>query len=92
VIFWGAKRGVPLPQFPVPMYAFPAGALRCTLPTGGKLPPPTRSKAGDFHQFAPLRPISVNDAIGDLVRIFEYSLQDICAELPLPKKKPPFDW
>ena len=70
MIFWAAKRGVPLPQFPVPMYAFPAGALRCTLPTGDKLPPATRSKAGDFHQFAPLRPISVNDAIGDLVSIF----------------------
>lgn len=77
MIFWGAKRGVPLPQFPVPMYAFPAGAIRCTLPTGGKLPPPTRSKAGDFHQFAPLRPVSVNDAIGDLVRIFEHRLEDM---------------
>lgn len=68
VIIWGARRGVPLPQFPVPVYAFPQRPYNVSLPTGGKLCPPTRSKApGEYHSFAPLRPRTVDDAIGDLV-------------------------
>lgn len=69
VIFWGAKRGLQIPNFPVPVYAFPKGVHRCTLPTGGFLLPMSRSLVpGDNHQCAPLKAITVNDAIGDLVR------------------------
>lgn len=69
VIFWGAKRGIIVPDFPVPVYAFPVSANQVTLPTGaGKLCPPTRSKdPKNFHVWAPLRPRTVDDAIGDLV-------------------------
>lgn len=67
VIFWGAKQGLVLPQFPLPSHAF-EGRLACpSLPTGGHIPPPSRSKiSGDYHQYAPLKPILVDDAIGDL--------------------------
>ncbi len=44
VIFWGAKRGVPLPDFPVPVYAHEKGMHLVHLPTGKSLNPPTRSK------------------------------------------------
>ncbi|CAA7271617.1 unnamed protein product [Cyclocybe aegerita] len=68
VIFWGAKRGLPMPEFPVPVYAFPKSNTRITLPTGKMLDPPTRSRDPDeFHYLAPLRPITVLDAISDLV-------------------------
>ena len=44
-----------------------------SLPIGGHVPPPSRSKiSGDYHQYAPLNPISVDDAIGDLVRLVVY--------------------
>jgi len=68
VIFWGAKKGVPLPEFPVPVYGFGIGNHSITLPSLTKLKPITRSKdIGNPHQFAPLRPRTVDDAIGDLV-------------------------
>ncbi|KAH9483930.1 DNA (cytosine-5)-methyltransferase 4 [Psilocybe cubensis] len=66
VIIWGARRGEPLPQFPVPVYAFPKRAWSVKLPSGGRLEPPTRSKGKEHHNYAPLRPRTVNDAIGDL--------------------------
>ncbi|KJA27122.1 hypothetical protein HYPSUDRAFT_212781 [Hypholoma sublateritium FD-334 SS-4] len=68
VIFWGAKRGLPLPDFPVPVYAHEKGMHRVSLPTGkGQLDPPTRSRDLDNpHQYAPLRPITVDASIGDL--------------------------
>ncbi|KXN86923.1 DNA (cytosine-5)-methyltransferase 1A, partial [Leucoagaricus sp. SymC.cos] len=69
VIFWAAKRGLPLPKHPVPVYAWKKGAISPLLVTGDKLAPPTRSLVKDAsHQCAPLRPITVQDAIGDLVR------------------------
>lgn len=68
VIFWGAKRGIPLPDFPVPVYAHEKGMHRVNLPTGTMLNPPTRSRDPDNpHQYAPLRPITVDASIGDLV-------------------------
>lgn len=68
VIFWGAKRGLKIPNFPVPVYAFPRGVHRVALPTGGLMHPMTRSLVqGDYHQCAPLKAITVNEAIGDLV-------------------------
>jgi DNA (cytosine-5)-methyltransferase 1 len=70
VIFWGAKRGLKIPQFPVPVYAFPKGMHRISLPTGGFMQPLTRSLVpGDYHQCAPLKPITVNEAVEDLVRL-----------------------
>ncbi|KAF8965236.1 S-adenosyl-L-methionine-dependent methyltransferase [Flammula alnicola] len=67
IIFWGAKRGLPLPDFPIPVYAFQKGMNKTSLPTGDKLFPPTRSKNPDnFHQFAPLRPVTVDASVGDL--------------------------
>ncbi|KIM49346.1 hypothetical protein M413DRAFT_15448 [Hebeloma cylindrosporum] len=67
VIFWGAKRGIAIPDFPVPVYAYPQGANRVSLPTGKFLTPPTRCKEpGEFHSYAPLPAITVNTALGDL--------------------------
>jgi DNA (cytosine-5)-methyltransferase 1 len=68
VIFWACKRGLVLPKHPVPLYAWKKGAISPLLPTGAKLPPPTRSLIpGVGHQYAPLMPITVKVAIGDLV-------------------------
>ncbi|KAF8643762.1 hypothetical protein AX16_008781 [Volvariella volvacea WC 439] len=67
VIFFGAKRGLKLPEFPIPEYAFPDGAHFASLPTGERLAPATRSKVpGNYHQCAPLKPITINQSIGDL--------------------------
>jgi DNA (cytosine-5)-methyltransferase 1 len=75
VIFWGAKRGLALPNFPVPVHAYPQGMNRVSLPTGKILSPPTRCKEPDgFHSYAPLPAITVNTALGDLVRTTGSSL------------------
>jgi DNA (cytosine-5)-methyltransferase 1 len=67
VIFWGAKRGILLPEFPKPTHAFQASFFY-KLPTGDTLQPATRSKDPKRpHQLAPLNAVTVNDAIGDLV-------------------------
>lgn len=67
VIFWGAKRGLSMPDFPVPVYAYPKGARRSTLTSGDFLEPMSRSLSGGSHQWAPFKAITVNDAISDLV-------------------------
>ena len=68
VIFWAAKRGLTLPAFPVPVYAYPNGCHTVSLPTGKKLMPVSRSQNPSYsHQFAPLKPITVDMAISDLV-------------------------
>ncbi|KAG6851305.1 hypothetical protein H0H93_011741 [Arthromyces matolae] len=64
VIFLGAKRGITLPDFPLPTYAFEKGMNRSHLPTG-TLEPVSRGKNIN-HQCAPLQPVTVNDAVGDL--------------------------
>ncbi|KAG7092771.1 hypothetical protein E1B28_009094 [Marasmius oreades] len=78
VIFWGAKRGLKLPDFPAPTHAFPKSAWMWKLPceTGRSLPPATRSRDPDViengkYTYAPLKNVTVFDAINDL---------------------PPFDW
>ncbi|OBZ65761.1 Acetolactate synthase, mitochondrial [Grifola frondosa] len=77
VIFWGARRDVPLPDFPAPTHSFPKLMHSFNLPTGDILYPVSRTKTygsqnkDDHHQCAPLPFITVHDAIGDL---------------------PPFDW
>ncbi|KAG5645074.1 hypothetical protein DXG03_007164 [Asterophora parasitica] len=53
IIFWGAKRGIPIPDFPVPIYAVNKMVHRCTLPTGF-LQPISRSLNPDImHQLNP---------------------------------------
>lgn len=76
VIFLGAKRGIKIPTHPVPIYAFQKGMNRTGLPTGGHLLPVSRSRIpGDFHQCAPLRAITVNDATNDLVSYLAKNLR-----------------
>ncbi|KAL0581108.1 hypothetical protein V5O48_000897 [Marasmius crinis-equi] len=69
IIFWGAKRGLKLPEFPIPTHAFPRSAV-WKLPCNKTrpLPPPTRSRDPDVtgYLYAPLRAVSVFDAIDDL--------------------------
>ncbi|KAF9265676.1 S-adenosyl-L-methionine-dependent methyltransferase [Marasmius fiardii PR-910] len=78
IIFWGAKRGLKLPDFPVPTHAFPKTAGRWKLPCEqGKFShPATRTRDPDHiergrYSHAPLKNVTVFDAISDL---------------------PPFDW
>lgn len=78
VLFWGAKRGLPLPEFPVPTHGFSQKSFYHSLPTGEKLPPPSRSLDPDnLHQYAALHPVTINDAIGDLVSLCRAQLGDI---------------
>lgn len=81
IIFIGAKRGLTMPEFPVPVFAFPKSSMMLPLfaAQGGeplKMPPPSRWKSKwvgtklglpDFHQCAPHEMVSILDAIGDLV-------------------------
>ncbi|THU75359.1 S-adenosyl-L-methionine-dependent methyltransferase, partial [Dendrothele bispora CBS 962.96] len=77
IIFWGAKRGLKLPNFPIPTHAFgKAQFWKLPIDRTGKqvLQPASRCPDPDpekCHAFAPLKPVSVNDATSDL---------------------PPFDW
>ncbi|KZP21168.1 S-adenosyl-L-methionine-dependent methyltransferase [Athelia psychrophila] len=66
VLFWGAKRGCPLPEFPMPTHAFKASNIH-TLPDKTKILPPSRSlNPEDTHQWAPFNAVTITDAIGDL--------------------------
>jgi DNA (cytosine-5)-methyltransferase 1 len=80
IIFFGAKKGLTLPEFPVPVYAYPKGVVRASIPIGEKgkltkIPPPSRwksKKSGNghdklFHQCAPFETTTIFGAIGDLV-------------------------
>ena len=54
--------------------------------------PVTRSLIpGDYHQCAPLKAITVNEAIGDLVRLIYLWIDVHDAHLWMTCK-PPFDW
>ncbi|KAG7448097.1 S-adenosyl-L-methionine-dependent methyltransferase [Guyanagaster necrorhizus] len=69
ILIWGARRGWPLPEFPIPTHAFQRLASRWKLPSfeGEVLSRATRSRdPGDDHQCAPLKPVTIDDAIGDL--------------------------
>ena len=67
VIFWGARRGVPLPEFPIPSHNFETTAWAVQLDTGLKLDHVSRDPDRP-HRGAPLRAVTVDDAISDLVR------------------------
>ncbi|EKM55273.1 uncharacterized protein PHACADRAFT_184086 [Phanerochaete carnosa HHB-10118-sp] len=72
VIFWAARRDVPLPDFPYPTHHFAKGVRSFNLPTGEVLHRPVRvaphesAKRSEYAQYAPLCAITVEDAIGDL--------------------------
>ncbi|KAK0239761.1 hypothetical protein EDD85DRAFT_949593 [Armillaria nabsnona] len=69
ILIWGARRGLPLPEFPIPTHAFQRLAARWKVPgfEGESLSRATRSRnPEDDHQCAPLKPVTVDDAIGDL--------------------------
>ncbi|KAI9459440.1 S-adenosyl-L-methionine-dependent methyltransferase [Lactarius psammicola] len=65
VIIWGARRGVPLPEFPIPTHYFETTQWNVQLDTGLKLEPVTRDPERP-HRGAPLRAVTVDDAISDL--------------------------
>ncbi|KAJ7172149.1 hypothetical protein C8R46DRAFT_1084943 [Mycena filopes] len=68
LIFFGAKRGCKLPEFPVPTHAFPKAAGKHKLFIKDDFIPPVRRGRGpdDDHIFAPHATVTVEDAIGDL--------------------------
>ena len=76
VIFWGSKRDIPLPQFPIPTHYFPKKVQNITLCNNHILgsisrEDPDGDSEGDhfYDQWAPLPFRTVNDSIGDLVSI-----------------------
>jgi DNA (cytosine-5)-methyltransferase 1 len=71
VIIWGALRGIPLPEFPIPTHNFETSIWGVQLDTGLKLDHVTRDP-GRPHRGAPLRAITVDDAISDLVSFSHY--------------------
>ena len=79
VIIWGARRGVPLPEFPIPTHHVEKTQWSVLLDTGLKLEPVTRDPESP-HGGAPLRAVTVDDAISDLV-----SFSAICRELDLTR-------
>ncbi len=66
VIIWGARRGAPLPEFPIPTHNFDTTQWSVLLDTGLKLEPVTRDPERP-HRGAALRAVTVDDAISDLV-------------------------
>ncbi|KAJ6624492.1 S-adenosyl-L-methionine-dependent methyltransferase [Mycena sp. CBHHK59/15] len=73
VIFIAAKRGIPLPSFPLPSHAAPKGNTFSTLPINARMPPLTTSRVpNNYHQWAPHPHVTIKDAIGDLPR-FDWS-------------------
>jgi hypothetical protein len=71
VIIWGARRGVPLPEFPIPTHHF-GTQWSVGLDTGLRLEPVTRDPERP-HRGAPFRAVTVDDAISDLVSSFSNS-------------------
>ena len=66
IIIWGARRGIPLPEFPIPTHCFEMTHWGVQLDTGLRLEPITRNPERP-HRGAPLRAVTVDDAISDLV-------------------------
>lgn len=74
LIFWGAKRTLPLPRFPIPTHCTPDDVDKYKLPGEARLWPavrviPDSENKLDWLQWAPFLPVTVEDAISDLVRI-----------------------
>ncbi|KAF8211838.1 hypothetical protein K438DRAFT_1957642 [Mycena galopus ATCC 62051] len=70
LVFYGARRGCKLPDFPVPTHAFPKAAQKHQLFMKNDYIPPAKRGRGpdDDHIFAPHATVTVEDAIGDLPR------------------------
>jgi len=66
VIFWGARRGLPLPEFPIPTHNFESTQWAVQLDTGLRLDHVARDQDRP-HRGAPLRAVTVDDVISDLV-------------------------
>ncbi|KAI5900451.1 S-adenosyl-L-methionine-dependent methyltransferase [Schizophyllum commune H4-8] len=67
VIFLGAKLGLPMPVHPVPTHAFPKVPNTANLADGTTLVPLPRAPNGEKgYIYAPLPPVTIEDAIGDL--------------------------
>jgi DNA (cytosine-5)-methyltransferase 1 len=68
VIIWAAKRGIPLPDFPIPTHFYSKAGNHYKVPTLCAIPPVSGSKNPTVtHQCAPFPSVTVNNAIGDLV-------------------------
>jgi DNA (cytosine-5)-methyltransferase 1 len=91
LIFIGAKQGLTLPEFPVPVYAFPKGCTKLSIPADEhghmmKIPTASRWKSKIvneddkdlrmFHQCAPHETRTIFDATGDLVSFPITTLDD----------------
>jgi DNA (cytosine-5)-methyltransferase 1 len=95
VIFWGARRGVPLPEFPIPTHNFESTMWAVQLDTGLKLDHVARDPDRP-HRGAPLRAVTVDDVISDLVKFQPFTL----SLLPTHRRafcccfvsQPKFDW
>jgi site-specific DNA-cytosine methylase len=74
VIFWGARRGLPLPEFPIPTHNFGSSLWAVQLDTGLKLDHVTRDPDRP-HRGAPLRAVTVDDVISDLVSLSRHSVR-----------------
>jgi DNA (cytosine-5)-methyltransferase 1 len=90
LIFFAAKRGQTLPDFPIPTHAFHKAPKKTKIPPRRSdfVEPPKRSKdPSDFHLFAPEAAVTVDDAISDLVSglVFAYITH-------LNVYQPLFDW
>ncbi|KAF9246401.1 hypothetical protein BU15DRAFT_70495 [Melanogaster broomeanus] len=69
VIFWGARRDVLMPEWPIPTHCSPMWLYRAKLPTGSTLPLIIRNKCEDGlddDRSAPLHFVTIHEAIGDL--------------------------
>ncbi|KIJ10522.1 cytosine-5--methyltransferase [Paxillus involutus ATCC 200175] len=69
VIFWGARRDVLMPEWPIPTHCSPTKLCRARLPTGSTLRPNIRNKCEDGlddDRSAPLHFVTIHEAIGDL--------------------------
>ena len=73
VIFWGARRGIPLPEFPIPTHNFESRQWAVQLDTGLKLDHVARHPSMSHRGAAPLRAVTVDDVISDLVS-FSHSI------------------
>lgn len=84
VIFWGAKRGLLLPNFPIPVYAFQNRIKRLNPPCGDYMEELSRSMdPANLHSYAPLKAVTIQDAISDLAP-FEWYVYILVALVQKP--------